>query len=79
MGCVYQVTNRKDENKYIGKTIQSLDDRKREHKKHAKNGSDNVFHRALRKHGKENFEWEVLFESNDNDILCKVEIDFIGD
>ena len=79
MGCVYQALNKIDGKSYIGQTIHTMNDRKKDHEKYALNGSDLVFHRALRKHDFNNFEWSILFESSNADVLKKVEIDFIAD
>jgi len=77
MGCVYCVTNNISGKKYIGKTVFSLEFRKKEHIYKTKCGSKYVFHNALRKHGIDNFDWEIIFASSNNEILCKVEIDEI--
>lgn len=73
MGCIYQVTNRVNGKKYIGKTIHSIRDRKLHHHRNARNGSKIIFHRALRKYGFHNFEWKVLFDV-ENERLDTYEI-----
>lgn len=60
---------------YIGKTIQSLNERKRNHynesflKKSSK-GYNTKFHRAIRKYGLDSFKWEILHEN----IVCEIEL-----
>jgi len=74
MGVVYCVTCKINDKKYIGKTVNLLKYRQKEHERETLKGSNLVFHNALRKYKIDNFEWEELF-INDNDfILCKVEI-----
>lgn len=77
MGCIYCATNIIDGKKYIGKTIYDLEYRKRGHKKESEGKCRFVFHRALRKHGFDNFVWTILFKHNDNKILNFIEIDQI--
>jgi group I intron endonuclease len=57
---IYKVTNLINNKIYIGKTLKTLSKRKSCHFAHAKAGSSNYFHRAIRKYGKENFVWEVI-------------------
>ena len=45
---------------YIGWTSQTINKRWNEHCSYKENRSDTYFHRALRKYGKENFEWNVI-------------------
>lgn len=79
MGCVYCVINKINGKKYIGKTIQPLKRRRQTHERDAKNKKypNLVFHNALRKYGFGNFEWDILFESGNEGILLKEEIDEI--
>lgn len=52
---------------YVGQTVQTLNQRKSQHKWHAENYKDNfIFHKAIRKYGFENFTWEVLESGIDN-------------
>jgi len=77
MGCVYCVTCKINSKKYIGKTICNISKRKKEHEGNTHKEKGFIFHRALRKYGIENFDWEILFESSNNEILNRIEIDFI--
>lgn len=59
---------------YIGKTTRSLKERKKEHLKQAKAKRDNMyFHRAIRKYGKNAFEWKIIENHEDEDVLNKLE------
>lgn len=59
-GMIYKATNKINGKCYVGQTTQSLDRRKSSHQICALNGKGYVFHSAIRKHGFENFDWEVL-------------------
>lgn len=67
-GIIYIATNIINGKSYIGKTIQTLKQRKQSHIRYAKEGGMGVFLSALRKYGIENFKWEILCEC-DKDIL----------
>lgn len=57
LGVIYKATCLITGKSYIGQTIKSLEERKREHYK----AKDNFpFHLALKKYGPENFNWEIL-------------------
>ena len=78
MAIVYCYTNQINNKKYIGQTI-NPEQRKNQHRSSAFNPSDkdyeSLIHRAFRKHGYENFTYEVLAEiyDNDFDLLNKLE------
>lgn len=62
-GIIYKVTNLINGKCYIGKTIQSLEERKRGHIKESMNTFNNsYFHKALIKYGIHNFKWEIIYE-----------------
>ena len=66
MGLIYKATNKLNNKSYIGQTIKTLEERQKEHFYMAFNkNKDTYFYKALRKYGKENFEWEIL----ENNIL----------
>lgn len=67
-GLIYKVTNVADGKKYIGKTTNNLEKRKRGHIYDIKR-SNSYFHRALKKHGENNFKWEVICECETKEIL----------
>lgn len=77
---VYLCTNLINGKQYVGITSISLNKRKSNHKSLALQcGSQTKFHRALRKHGVENFKWEILDESAANvEILIEKEIEYIS-
>jgi len=75
---IYRCINNTNDKVYIGYTNKSLEQRAKEHMKAAKKDSEYVFHKSIRKHGFDNFRWEVLFESKDkNFILNEMESFFI--
>ena len=58
---IYKAINKINSKCYIGKSIKTLAQRKAAHvyeSKHKRN--DFVFHKAIKKYGIENFEWEVV-------------------
>lgn len=62
-GIIYKIINKINKKGYIGKTTQSLEKRwSTGHCCEAKNGSNCVIHRAIRKYGSENFEILILNE-----------------
>ncbi len=70
MALVYLATNRVNGKQYVGFTGQTLRQRMKAHKAQAKKGAGcRVFGAAIRKHGWDVFEWEVLFESAWNEAL----------
>lgn len=75
---IYKCTNTINGKIYIGYTKKSLQKRIIEHRCSAKNGSDYFLHKAIRKYGEENFLWEVILESKDQEfILNQMESHFI--
>jgi group I intron endonuclease len=77
MGCIYQAKNLINGKIYVGKTVRTLAARKRGHKCAMRKGSVYCFHNALRKYGLENFQWEVLYQSDDETKLLEMEVEFI--
>lgn len=74
---IYMAINKINNKKYIGKTSKSLEQRKLDHEKNSKKGSKLLFHRAIRKYGKENFIWNIIcICKNDNELNNK-EIEMI--
>lgn len=62
-GVIYKVTNIKNNKVYIGQTSLAISKRKGLHLYEAfHNNSPFLFHRALRKHGKEMFNWDIIWE-----------------
>jgi group I intron endonuclease len=76
---IYKVTNKENNKSYIGKTVQTLRQRQTDHINNAFNhNSKTYFHNALRKHGKELFVWEILYECKNIDNLNQKEIYYIN-
>lgn len=65
MGIIYQCTNLINQKIYIGQTKQTLEKRKASH---LRTNDNTIFHKAIRKYGKENFYWEVLGEYDDDKL-----------
>lgn len=72
MACIYKVTNKVNNKKYIGFTKNELKKRKNQHKNKANNNSQFAFHKAIRKYGWDNFEWEIIYESWDGEHCLTV-------
>jgi len=62
---IYKATNKINGKCYIGQSAFSLERRKLEHEKSSRKTKVTLyFHKAIRKHNKDNFEWEILYECN---------------
>lgn len=77
MGIIYRATNIINGMSYIGKTLSSLEARKKRHLKSVQAGSRFYFHNAVRKHKPENFLWETIYECDGNNELLEQEKIFI--
>ena len=82
MGIIYCFTNNINGKKYIGQSISKGNARYNNHKSSYKNPDDceyeSPLHRAFRKHGFENFTYEVLAQDVENiDLLNQLEIQYI--
>ena len=75
---VYTATNTVNGKLYHGKT-ECLQRRRRDHERDAKIGSDLPFHRAIRKYGKESFDWTVVGEFALESEANAMEIRLIAD
>ena len=77
---IYLVTNKMNRKCYVGQTTHSLKQRKKEHVRHSLNNSDNMyFHKAIRKHGPDNFDWIIIHDNiTDIEDLNRLEIFYIG-
>lgn len=74
MGCVYVVTCIKTGKQYVGKTIYTMECRRKRHILDAKSGSNFIFHRALIKYGYDNFNWEERYTSEYQNTLLDLEV-----
>lgn len=76
MGYIYKVINKVNNKVYIGMTSLYYTERWNSHKNRSFNQNtpdyNCHFHRAIRKYGLENFDWEVI-EICDNSLLCERE------
>jgi group I intron endonuclease len=73
---IYKATNKINGNCYIGKTIQSLRNRKQNHKNDSFNRINrynSYFHQAIRKYGFDNFEWTILVKTDSESKLNALE------
>ena len=73
MGIIYKAKNKIDGKVYIGQTVNSLERRRSHHFSDARMGSDLYFHRAIRKYGQENFEWTIIDEHENENVLNQLE------
>lgn len=62
-GIIYSALNKINNKRYIGKTIQKLEERKR---KHYNSWDCPYFHNALRKYKEDNWIWTVIDKSDNN-------------
>ena len=70
---IYKVVNKINGKCYIGQTIQSISERKTKHLYDSNNGSNFIFHKAIRKYGIEKFKWKVLNEFDSKEETDKME------
>lgn len=75
-GFIYIIRNTVNQKVYIGQTRTSVEQRWKEHLRHAKNG-DQLINRAMRKYGTDKFYVETL-EICSIDVLDEREIYYIG-
>ena len=76
-GTIYTITNQINGKKYVGQTIQDIQQRFREHTYNAKKGLDSTLYRAIRKYGIENFIIEAIDTAETTEELNQKEIDWI--
>ena len=78
MGIIYCYTNKNTGKKYIGQTIHP-EQRKANHKAKAlTEGSEYYFHRSIRKHGWDNFDYDILESNVDQKNLNERENHYIN-
>ena len=75
-GIIYRATNLVNGKVYIGQTIQSLDQRKKEHirvvNRHKRTGAIKgmfAFQKALLKYGFNNFKWEIIDHASSHEDI----------
>lgn len=77
-GIIYKVTNKINGKVYIGQTTRTLDKRQACHLSEMRACRYNsVFHKALRKYGKDSFIWEIVEHCNTKEELDEMEISYI--
>lgn len=74
---VYKATNKINGKVYIGKTIRKLSHAKARHFNRAKLGFETYFYNAIRKHGFDCFEWEVIYNGTSDIDICNKEVELI--
>ena len=77
-GIIYRVINLLDKKVYIGRTIRTLEERKRGHFGSLKRQGYYHFHAALVKYGKKNFKWEEIDRADSMLSLNEREIYWIA-
>jgi len=69
MGIIYIATNRTNGKQYVGQTVRKLARRRTSHECAARHPTgQQVFHRAIAKHGANAFDWEVLCEAEATEL-----------
>lgn len=74
-GIIYKAFNKINNKCYIGQTSESLNSRKSKH--YSKNRDKSIFHKALKKYKKEDFEWSIICECLTEKELDEKETFFI--
>jgi len=77
MAFIYKVTNKVNGKLYVGQTRCQFSKRKREHINDANIGRGYKLENAINKYGKDNFIWEILYETENIEELDPKEIFFI--
>ena len=73
MGYIYLITNKINGSIYVGKTVDTIQSRWRDHVSSANTNADNYYiHNAIKKYGEENFQIELL-EECENSLLSERE------
>ena len=77
-GIIYKAYNRINNKCYIGQTIQSLSVRKNRHINDSLYRNTNIyFHNAIKKHGSDNFDWEIIEFCDSKKELNEMEFHYI--
>lgn len=77
-GIIYKATNINNNKVYIGQTVKTLQQRKREHYYASSYIGNTVFHKAIIKYGEDNFKWEIIDYGETNKELDEKEILWIS-
>lgn len=65
-GEIYIIKNKINDKVYIGQTTQGSEVRFKQHLKLLKSNQNQLIHKAIKKYGKENFYYEVLYKNIDD-------------
>ena len=77
IGFIYVVTNTKNGKVYVGKTIKPFDGRWQEHLRDARAKRGHYLHNAIRKHGVDAFQFEIVDMAFGEDDLNSKEREYI--
>ena len=79
-GYIYEITNRINNKVYIGQTVQTVARRWQQHRYNALAGKSGMaIHRAMKKHGLENFYIEEICTADSKEELDALEIKYIAE
>lgn len=70
---IYRIKNKKNNKIYIGQTIRSIKERWSAHCSSSTRNTNNLFHNAIAKHGKDSFEIEELAKADSQEQLDELE------
>lgn len=70
---IYEAANKINGKVYVGLTTKTLEERKAAHLRSAKSGSNQHFHKAIRKYGEGAFEWYVVMRCSSIESMYKKE------
>jgi group I intron endonuclease len=76
MGIIYSAINKTNNKVYIGKTLQSLEARKKEHLRDSKK-RNTYFHAAISKYGIDGLKWSVIEDKVEPSSLSETEMVYI--
>lgn len=77
-GLIYKVTNNINNRVYVGQTTKTIEERWSGHLRAARNNSQLLLHKAIRKYGESAFTIELLEICNNIERLNELEVYYIG-
>ena len=78
MGIIYCAQNKVNGKRYIGRSVGSLEQRRRGYLGQARRGRAQPLFVAIREYGADAFEWSIVFDNVDDEDLNEYEIDTIA-